>query len=410
MNVAAQRYRYAAVAIALHWAIAVLLVILVAIGWWMTRGEGASSAAPGTLKFEAFQLHKALGILVLLLTLARVGWRLFNPPPPSFVIVLPWEKALASAVYFAFYVLMVALPLTGWALVSSSPTGIPTLLFGVIEWPHLPLPTTDAVAGAFDRTHAILAWTTVALIGLHIAGALKHQIIDGENILVRMAPGLFGRAERPATAARGLPVAVAAPIALGFVVLVAPLVADTATRPPVSDQAFAQVDAGGWMVDTTTSAITFTGSASGSAFEGRFQAWNAEIVFDPADLPSARIVATIDVSSATTGNSYWDSSMLSGSWLDATTHPQAVFTMTSVAAAGAGAYQAEGTLELKGVTAPVTLPFTLTIDGDAAHAEGSFALDRRAFAIGTDTTQNDSSVTPEIMVTITVDATRAGGA
>jgi polyisoprenoid-binding protein YceI len=119
-------------------------------------------------------------------------------------------------------------------------------------------------------------------------------------------------------------------------------------------------------------------------------------------------VATIDATSAKTDNSYVDGSIASTSWLDARNHPQAVFEATSFSSTGPGAYLAEGTLTLKGVSQPVALPFTLTLDGDAAHAEGSVVLDRRAFEIGTDSSSNDSAVSPEITVTVTVDASRAG--
>ncbi len=407
----AHRYRYAGVAIALHWTIAVLMVGLIAAGWWMTRGEGADGAVPGTAKFAVYQLHKSLGVLVLLLSLARVGWRIFNPPPPTHVVVEPWEKMLATTVYAAFYILMIALPLTGWALVSSSPTGFPTLVFGLVEWPHLPLPATEAVTGRFDAIHAALAWTAVALIALHVAGALKHHLIDRENLIVRMAPGLFGRTESPPGPARGLPLAFLAPIGLAAVVLVAPVVAGMSGG--ASPGLFAQGSASGptgWAVDPAASAIAFSGAQSGTPFEGRFERWTSEIVFDPADPASAHVLITVDTTSVATENSYVRGSVQSSSWLDTRNHPEASFQATGFTVTGPGAYEAAGTLTLKGVAQPVVLPFTLTIDGDAAQASGSVTLDRRLFEIGTDTATNDDAVTPEITVTVTVEASRADAA
>jgi cytochrome b561 len=405
--------RYASVAIALHWTIAALLIGMIAAGWWMTRGAGAEGAVPGTLRFAIYQLHKTFGILVLLLTLARIAWRLFNPPPPTHVIVLPWEQALSRAVYAAFYVLLIALPLTGWALVSSSPTGFPTLLFGLVEWPHLPLPVAEAVTGAFDRAHAILAWTTAALVALHIAGALKHQIMDRENILVRMTPGLFGRAEPPTAPARGLSVVVVAPVAFVFVVFAAGVIAQIGARTGAPDSGMASAAelpaTGGaaWTVDHEQSSIAFSGVQNGAPFQGVFGAWRAQIRFDPEALPAARAVVTVDAASARTGDSFVDGSITSRSWLDAQTHPQAVFAATSFAETGPGAYEAQGTLTLKGAEQPLTLPFTLTIEGDMARAEGTAAIPRAAFMIGTDNPSNDRVVSPEITVTATVVATRA---
>src|SRR5215470_17346464 len=114
--------RYTSVAIVLHWTIAVMILGMIAAGWWMTRGEGLSAAAPGTVRFAVFQLHKSFGITILLLSLARLAWRLFNPPPPDPPSLSVWEKTAALAVHWAFYGLMIVLPLTGWAVVSSSPT------------------------------------------------------------------------------------------------------------------------------------------------------------------------------------------------------------------------------------------------------------------------------------------------
>lgn len=405
------RYRYAAVAIALHWTIAVLIIAQIAAGLWMSSGDGAASAGPGTLRFAVFQLHKSFGILVLLLSVARVAWRLFNPPPSTHVVVLPWEKALSTAVYAAFYILMIALPLTGWALVSSSPTGIPTLLFGVLEWPHLPLPATEVVEDGFHEVHEVLAFVAIALIALHVAGALKHHLVDRENLIIRMAPGLFGRTEAPPTRARAVPLVVGAPVALALVVLAAPVVAGMGSGSSVG--ALAQASSGGpsgWAVDPAASSIVFSGAQSGTAFEGRFETWTAEIVFDPADPGSAHVLATVDTTSVATDNAYVRGSIQSQSWLDTRNHPQATFEVSGFTSTGPGAYEAAGTLTLRGVAQPLTLPFTLTIDGDKAHAVGSVALDRRAFQIGTDTATNDGAVSPEITVTVTVEASRADAA
>jgi cytochrome b561 len=405
--------RYASVAIALHWTLALLLVGMIAAGWWMTRGEGAEGAVPGTLRFTVYQLHKAFGILVLLLTLARIGWRLFNPPPPTHVIVLPWEAALSTAVYAAFYILMIALPLTGWALVSTSPTGFPTILFGLVEWPHLPLGASEPLSGAFDLTHAILAWSAAGLVALHIAGALKHQIIDRENILVRMLPGLAGRAERPTAPARGLPVVVAAPAAFVFVVLAAGVVAQIGGRAPVADAGMAsaaELDrSGGWLwdVDAGASTLAFSGTQNNNPFQGVFETWRAQVRFDPDQLGASRVIVTVATASAKTGDSFVDGSIASASWLNAAAHPEAVFEASSFSSTGPGAYEALGTLTLRGVAQPLTLPFTLTLEGDMARAEGTVAIDRAAYMLGADNPTNDRAVSPEIAVTFTVEASRA---
>jgi len=162
-----------------------------------------------------------------------------------------------------------------------------------------------------------------------------------------------------------------------------------------------------WSVDTSTSHIGFSGLQSGQPFDGVFGAWDAHIEFDPGNLTAARAVVTIDVSTAATGGSFIDGAIPSASWLDARAHPQARFSASSFRTTGDGAYEASGELTLKGVTQPITLPFTLTLDGDTARAEGQVTLDRRAFAIGTDDPDNNGAVSGDITVNVLIQATRA---
>ena len=189
--------------------------------------------------------------------------------------------------------------------------------------------------------------------------------------------------------------------------------ATLAMTPVLGLAACAQEDAAAddagwaWSVDTSASAISFAGELYGDAFEGAFETWTAEILFDPDDPAAARIVATIDTTSATSGHRTANDSVRTDSWLDAEAFPEAVFEASAVRSTGPGVYEADGTLTLKEITQPVTLPFTLTIEDGAARAEGALALDRRAFEIGTDDSENDDAVTPDITVSVVVAATRA---
>ena len=110
--------RYSTVAIVLHWAIAALMLFQLALGQFMGPGRTP-------LSFARFQLHKSVGITILLLTVLRLLWRLMKKPPAS--SVGGWEGALAKLVHVAFDGLLLALPITGWVIVSASPTQIPTL-------------------------------------------------------------------------------------------------------------------------------------------------------------------------------------------------------------------------------------------------------------------------------------------
>lgn len=178
--------RYSAVAASLHWLLAVLLIFQIGLGAWMT------SLPLGLEKYRLFQLHKSVGVLILALSVVRLGWRLAVPPPPFASTLRPWERALAHAVHWALYGFMVLTPLLGWATISAAPGPAPTHIFGLLLLPPLPL-IEDAGKAWQERlgdVHGLFAWAGAALIGLHVAGALKHQFIDRTPELQRMLPFL----------------------------------------------------------------------------------------------------------------------------------------------------------------------------------------------------------------------------
>jgi len=185
--------RYSTVAIVLHWLIAALIAVNLWLGLTMVGQHGLA-------KFNNFQLHKSVGITILLLSLIRLAWRFLKPPPPA-VGIAGWQRTLSAAVHAAFYVLMIGMPLTGWLSVSASPTEIPTLLYRVggfpgIPWPHLPiapglpLEQKQALEATANIIHRYASYSAYALIGLHVVGALKHQFFDAHPVLPRMAPFL----------------------------------------------------------------------------------------------------------------------------------------------------------------------------------------------------------------------------
>jgi len=174
--------RYSAVAIALHWLIALAIVALVVIGIVMTGLPDTDL----TRKFALYQLHKSLGITVLALSLLRLAWRLTHRPPPLPGTLKPWERRAAWATHIGFYGLIIVIPLLGWAMVSASPYNIPTVLWGEIPWPHLRVP--KSAFEAFRTGHVLLAFGAIALLVLHVAAALKHHYILRDDVLARMLP------------------------------------------------------------------------------------------------------------------------------------------------------------------------------------------------------------------------------
>lgn len=181
--------RYAAVAIGLHWLIALLVIGNIGLAWYFNTLTGLARIAPT-------QLHKSIGITVLLLTVLRVLWRLAVKPPPLPAATPAWERLAAGAVHALFYVIMLGLPLTGWFMVSASPLihAFPIKLYGVVEWPAIgPLTTLPhdqmhQTHEAFETAHGLLAKLTYVLIVLHVGAALMHQVVRRDVIVSRMIP------------------------------------------------------------------------------------------------------------------------------------------------------------------------------------------------------------------------------
>lgn len=175
--------RYDFVAVTLHWVIAVSIIAMIPLGFFM--GD-----LPISIKFDAYVIHKSLGITVLALSIFRFVWRLMNPPPALPVSMKPVEKLLAHGAHWALYGLMVAMPLTGWLFVSASHK-YPTIYFWMGEVPFIPLPAgidQNATAEWFKETHELLAYGALVLIAAHIFAALKHHFVAKDHILTRMLP------------------------------------------------------------------------------------------------------------------------------------------------------------------------------------------------------------------------------
>lgn len=426
--------RYATVAILLHWTIALAIVLQVVLA-------GRMEGPPSPMSFAITQLHKSVGITILLLSLARLGWRLANPPPPLPAAMAPWEAALSKAVHWGFYVIMIAMPLTGWLMVSASRIAVPTLLYGVIPWPHVP-GVAELAPGAkhvwfkaAQNSHHLLAKGLYVLLALHVAGALKHQLFRrDEPVLSRMAPGaVAGRWLEP----RILVILAAFVGVIGLGRLVTPpppgmapqaraatapitpapepagalvpgvIAASDAPVPPKPSAAAPAAEPARWVVEPG-STLGFTSAWSSQPVQGRFDRWQADIRFSPEALDRSKVVVAIDVGSVNTGDKQRDGVLPSADWFDAAGHPKAVFTATRFEKLGPDRYLARGTLQLKGVTKPQALPFRLTIRGDEAEVSSTASLDRTAFGVGQGEFAGTDQIPGKVTVNVALKARRGG--
>lgn len=176
--------RYHNISIILHWLMAVLIIGMIALGAFL---EDIPE------KYNAYMWHKSFGIIILLLAFARLFWRLGHMPPAYPATMKPYEKLAAKWLHWSFYVLMIAMPLSGWLMVSASQK-YPTIIFNWFEWPHLPIKPEGAdaknpVSAFFHEAHEVIALNlAIAMIGLHVLAALKHQFLDKDKLLNRMKP------------------------------------------------------------------------------------------------------------------------------------------------------------------------------------------------------------------------------
>ena len=176
--------RYTLTAMALHWVLA--LAIVTAFGVGLVLEDMAFSPA----KIKLINWHKWAGVTILALSALRLLWRLTHRPPALPVRIensMPaWQRAAHHGTHHLMYLLFFVVPLLGWAY--SSAKGYPVVWFGVLPLPDL-LPANPELAEAIKPLHGLAAWTLMALVGLHVAAALKHQFIDRDGLIDRMRPG-----------------------------------------------------------------------------------------------------------------------------------------------------------------------------------------------------------------------------
>lgn len=167
--------------IALHWLAAALILELIAHGWIMVHG-GLSAATT----FDLYQWHKSLGFVALALTAARISVRALVTAPAAAPSPLG-EQRLAALVQASLTLLTLGSILAGWLVVSTSPLPIPTRFFNLFAIPDIARPNGALFARAM-LAHALMAWSIAGLVAMHVAGALKHHVIDRDDVLARMLP------------------------------------------------------------------------------------------------------------------------------------------------------------------------------------------------------------------------------
>lgn len=390
---------YGSVARTLHWLTALLILTAIPLGWFanqMPYATGDELAA----KAQLFSLHKTVGVAAFAVALIRILWALTQARPEPVHANRRLETLTAELVHWALYLSLVIVPLSGWVHHAATDG------FAPILWPlgqDLPgVPTSEAVARTAAAMHWLFTKILVVSILLHIAGALKHVFIDRDHTLARMTRGVnapdratgAAHARGPAVAALAIYVA-GAGLAWSMAGAEAPVAEAAPAETPVA------ATTGNWQVAEGT--LGFAINQMGSAVQGTFANWTADITFneEPVDGSHGTVTVTIDMASLTLG-SITDQAK-GPDFFDISNHPTAIFTANILPATEG--YVADGTLSLRGVSMPLQLPFAMTIAGDTATMTGTTTIDRRQFEMG-QSYADESTVGFNATVTANLTATR----
>lgn len=179
---------------AIHWIMAALILFQLGLGLWMTR-----FVSDLIVRFDLTQIHKSWGFVIFALALVRVVWRLANRRAPGLPAGTPrWQAHVAHVSHAALYLLMLAMPLSGWAMSAASPTqdllGIRNTVFGWFAMPDPWVPGVKAVEEFAATTHFVGAILLALLLAVHAGAALKHHFVDRDGVLAGMTFG--GRTNR----------------------------------------------------------------------------------------------------------------------------------------------------------------------------------------------------------------------
>jgi cytochrome b561/polyisoprenoid-binding protein YceI len=404
--------RYTAVAIILHWAIAAAILSNLFIGWWMQYAIG--EVAIQARAIAAFQLHKSIGLTVLLLSALRLLWRLTHRPPSLPTGMPRWERFAARAAHGALYILMGLVPLTGWIYVSSQwadgkPLNVPTLWFGLLHIPHLfdahamTGAARTAVSVGSKAAHDYLAWSLAGLLVLHVGAALKHHFFNRDAVLIQMLPALRpaeSPVPRPHAPTRravlrlGAGLIFVALAALGYVLWRGPVTSAAGVGP---DGTLTSVT-GSWIVDPS-SRISFSGTHAGTDFHMKFTRWSSDIRYNPAAPESSRITASIETGSAADGVPLHEQTLPQAEWFNVAKYPKAEFKATRVSGDGV----IDGTLTIKDRPLRVA-GLKASVDKGVLHITGTLDIARKDADLGQESDPGGDYVSLTIRVDVNVTA------
>jgi cytochrome b561/polyisoprenoid-binding protein YceI len=341
MSLANTPRRWGLVSQLLHWAVVALIVTQFVLA------ELAEDLPIGLKKLSLIANHKSFGITILALALVRLVWRRISRGPALPDGMSRLERIAANASHHLLYGLLFAVPLAGWAM--SSAKNYSVSWFNLVPLPNLVAPN-DALFEVLKETHEVLAWLLAAVAIVHALAALRHHFLLKDDVLRRMLP--FAGA-------------LAAVVVGGSLV---PALAEAKT----------------YTADPAKSTVGFTFLQAGAKNSGQFDRFT--VTLDLATPASGRLDVSIDVASLNTKDKDRDATLRGADLFDVAKQPRATFTAPQLKDLGGGKFEAAGTLTIRGVAKPVTLPLTLrsaTEGGQPVYyLDGRTTVRRLDFGVG----------------------------
>jgi len=387
---------YGSIAKGFHWISAALIVFLLALGVYMQRLPNGNPAEVAHTLW-AFSLHKTLGLSLLFIAILRVIWAVKGPKPAPLHNDNKLELFAADLVHWLLYIAIILTPIAGWFRHAAS------VGFAHIWWPFgqdiFFIPKSEPLAEFFSTLHFVLVIMMTLSILAHIGGAMKHLVIDRDKTLQRMIPfvdttDLKATGSHPHTPQK---------VAFGVVATIILLSGAISFSTPALQTTLSTASSG-WVVDHENSNLGISIVQLGSVVEGRFSNWSADIQFDPDNIETATVTVTVAMDSLSLGSV--TSQAQSAEYLSIGEFTKAVFTSNSFSKRDDGGYLAKGTLQLRGVSAPLDINFTLDIENNVAHMQGSTEIVRLNHNIGVNEMPDDSTLGFDVGVEIDLLATQ----
>lgn len=394
------RQTYGLVAQVLHWITVLLVLLLLVLGIYMHELP-VDTAQQVDSKIWLYSLHKTLGILAFSTAIIRVFWALIQVRPYPVNGGKKLETLLAGTVHWLLYANIILMPITGW-MHHAAVEG-----FAPIWWPlsqELPfIPKDPQLAKFFGNAHFTTALLLMGSLVLHIAGALKHVVIDHDQTLARIIPGksLSFASALTAPSNKLTSFVLAGVVLAGLIgVVVFSHNFSVENLKPVTDY---QITSGtAWVVDHEKSKLEIEIMQGGKPVVGSFANWQAAIEFDPDNIERAKVLVKIDIASLSLGSV--TEQAISKGFLNAAENPQAEFASEKFTKTGDGKFSANGELILAGKAKPFILPFELNIENGRAFMTSLVEVERLEFGIGQTGFSTDSNLGFIVQIKVDLEA------